>query len=72
VISGDYCLYRPLYMTVPPRLDPVAQQFLAYLYSREGQALIRSTGTITLEEGKGLWDTFKQQMQTQRGRVRTR
>jgi phosphate transport system substrate-binding protein len=63
VVSGQYSLYRPLYLTVPTRLHPVAEDFLAFLYSRAGQEIIRKTDTITLEEGKELWDRYKVQMQ---------
>jgi phosphate transport system substrate-binding protein len=63
VIRGDYGLYRPLYLTIPERPHPVVREFLAFLYSREGQAIIRGTRTITLDEGKHLWEKFKAQMQ---------
>ncbi len=62
VISGKYLLYRPLYLTVPERPDPVVSQFIKFLFSAEGQALMKSTGTVTLAEGKNLWEPFKKQM----------
>ncbi|HKC24742.1 MAG TPA: phosphate ABC transporter substrate-binding protein, partial [Thermoanaerobaculia bacterium] len=46
VISGKYLLYRPLYLTVPERPDPVVSQFIKFLFSAEGQALMKSTGTV--------------------------
>jgi phosphate transport system substrate-binding protein len=63
VAAGAYLFYRPLYLSVPLQIHPAARAFLAFLYSQEGQAIIRGTGTITLEEGKGLWEKYKEQMQ---------
>jgi phosphate transport system substrate-binding protein len=60
VINGQYLLYRPLYLTVPEQPSPVVSQFIKFLFSREGQAIIKSTGTVTLAEGKQLWEAFKQ------------
>ncbi len=63
VINGQYLLYRPLYLTVPEQPDPVVSQFIKFLFSGEGQAIIKSTGTVTLAEGKQLWEAFKQPLQ---------
>jgi phosphate transport system substrate-binding protein len=60
VINGQYLLYRPLYLTVPEQPNPVVSQFIKFLFSREGQAIIKRTGTVTLAEGKQLWEAFKQ------------
>jgi phosphate transport system substrate-binding protein len=53
VVSGEYLFYRPLYLSVPNRVHPVAQEF----------EIIRATNTVTLEEGKGLWENYKRQVQ---------
>src|SRR5262249_32140455 len=42
VINGQYLLYRPLYLTVPEQPDLVVSQFIKFLFSREGQAIIKS------------------------------
>ena len=60
-VSGDYMLYRPLYLTVPKDADPKANDFLKYILSGEGQAVIAKTGTINLADGKLLWAKFKAQ-----------
>lgn len=70
VVKGEYLLYRPLYLTVPKKIHPVAQDFLAFLYSDDGQQIIRDTDTITLEEGKGLWEKYKEQMKQTSSRNR--
>lgn len=63
VVAGHYLFYRPLYLTVPHRPSPAVQQFVEFLFSEEGQQIIRASETITLAEGKHLWGTFKVQMQ---------
>jgi phosphate transport system substrate-binding protein len=63
VVSGEYLFYRPLYLSVPNRVHPVAQEFVTFLYSKRGQEIIRATNTVTLEEGKGLWENYKRQVQ---------
>jgi phosphate transport system substrate-binding protein len=62
LITGQYLFYRPLYLTVPDKPGPAVERFAEFLYSEEGQEVIRATGTVTLAEGKGLWDNFKKQM----------
>lgn len=62
VINGQYLLYRPLYVTIPEKPAPVVEEFIHFLLSSEGEAIIKSTGTVTVEEGKGLWSRFKEQM----------
>ena len=62
-ITGQYLLYRPLYLTVPEQPDPAVSQFIKFLFSREGQAIIKHTGTVTLAAGKQLWEAFKQPLQ---------
>lgn len=62
VINGQYLLYRPLYLTVPDKPNPVVSEFVKFFFSSEGQAIVRSTGTVTLAEGKGLWEKFREQL----------
>lgn len=62
VVAGQYLLYRPLYLTVPEKPNQVVAAFVKFAVSREGQAIVRSTGTVTLAEGKGLWEKFKEQV----------
>jgi phosphate transport system substrate-binding protein len=64
LISGAYLLYRPLYLTVPATaLSPQITDFMKYILSAEGQALISSTGTVSLTDGKNLWPRYKAAVQ---------
>ena len=69
VINGQYLLYRPLYLVVPEKPSPVVSEFTKFVVSSEGQAIVRSTGTVTLAEGKGLWEKYKEQLK-HTGKVR--
>lgn len=63
-VSGDYPLYRPLYLTVPAAApSPELTDFLKYILSPEGQAIIASTGTVSLTEGQKLWPRYKAALQ---------
>lgn len=63
VASGEYILYRPLYITLRTDADdPRVKAFVKYVLSREGQKVVASTGTVNLREGKGLWQKYKAAM----------
>ena len=60
MISGEYVLYRPLYLSFPvANADPRVGPFVKWMLGAEGQAIIAKTGTVTLSEGKGLWEKYK-------------
>lgn len=64
LISGAYLLYRPLYLTVPSAgASQQITDFMKYILSAEGQSLISSTGTVSLNEGKNLWPKYKAAVQ---------
>lgn len=64
VATGNYLLYRPLYLTVPEHPHPVVSEFVKFVFSVPGQAAVKATGTVTLSEGKRLWDKYKEQIKT--------
>jgi len=62
--TGEYPLFRPLYLTVPEDPDPAAERFVEFALSDTGQRIIREQGTVNLEMGRHLknpWggDTFQ-------------
>jgi len=64
LISGAYLLYRPLYLTVPAAgASAEITGFMKYILSAEGQTVIASTGTVSLNEGKNLWPRYKAAVQ---------
>lgn len=46
VIEGSYPLARPLFLVIPEDLPEVAQEFIGFILSEEGQAAIESEGFI--------------------------
>lgn len=66
VARGEYVLYRPLYLTYPAvGADPRVNEFIKFMLSPEGQALLTKTGTVNLKEGKDLWSKYKAGMRGQ-------
>lgn len=64
LISGAYLLYRPLYLTVPSTgASAEITDFMKYILSAEGQTVISSTGTVSLNDGKSLWPKYKAAVQ---------
>ena len=54
--SGDYLLYRPLYMvTHLQNRDPEIKRFLDFVMSEEGKAVMRRVGTVPYEDAIHLW-----------------
>jgi len=53
VKSGQYQLYRPLYITYNPDSDKLAEvkEFMRFCHSREGRAIMRKNGTLPYREG---------------------
>ncbi len=54
--SGDYLLYRPLYMvTHLQNRDPEVRKFLDFVLGPEGKNVMRSVGTVPYEDAIHLW-----------------
>ena len=51
VKSGDYGLYRPLYLVTGPAPSKKVRDFLAYAASDEGREIIRENGTVPYRDG---------------------
>jgi len=54
ITSGNYPLYRPLYLAVPRDPGPAVKRFVDFALSAEGQQVIADQGTVNLEMGSGL------------------
>jgi len=54
--SGDYVLYRPLYLVTKGRAsaDKKVKDFITFALSRDGRAVIRSAGTVPYSDAMGL------------------
>ncbi len=53
--SGQYLMYRPLYLVSNGTgADPRVKDFITFALSRDGQAIIRKTGTVPYSEAMGL------------------
>ncbi|MBI3563440.1 MAG: substrate-binding domain-containing protein [Gammaproteobacteria bacterium] len=53
--TGQYMMYRPLYLvTRGKNADPRVKDFITYALSREGQDVIRNTGTVPYSDAAGL------------------
>jgi phosphate transport system substrate-binding protein len=55
--DGGYTLYRPLYLVTPMAVDvkPEVADFLAFVQSEEGKAIMRKVGTVPHEDAIGTW-----------------
>jgi phosphate transport system substrate-binding protein len=54
--SGDYLLYRPLYLVTHLQEDkPEVKKFVAFVHSSEGKAIMRKVGTVPYEDAIQLW-----------------
>ncbi|PCJ33449.1 MAG: phosphate ABC transporter substrate-binding protein [Moraxellaceae bacterium] len=55
ISSGKYPLYRPLFLTLKKsNSNPIAREFVDFILSDEGQAIISNQGTVNLKEGEKL------------------
>jgi len=60
--SGQYLLYRPLYVvTAMDEKDPAIKNFVQFVSSDEGKAIMRSVGTVPYEDAINLWLTYLDQ-----------
>jgi phosphate transport system substrate-binding protein len=64
IAQGKYPLFRPLYLVVPKASSnrrPI-EGFIAFALSDEGQEVLKRSGTVTLEDGAGLWEKYRKKM----------
>lgn len=60
--SGQYLLYRPLYMvTNLDERDPDVKKFVQFASGEEGKAIMRQVGTVPYEDAVNLWLTYLDQ-----------
>jgi phosphate transport system substrate-binding protein len=53
--TGQYLMYRPLYLVSQgANADPLVKDFVTFAISREGQDVIRKTGTVPYTDSLGL------------------
>lgn len=62
IASGDYILYRPLYLVTDRTPSKAVQDFIDFAKSDEGQAIISGEGTVNLKEGSKLWKPYNKAM----------
>jgi len=67
IISGEYILFRPLYVVTAKKASDKVKEFLKFAKSSKGQEVISSQGTVTLAEGKSLWKKYVKNMATVTG-----
>ncbi|MFT5113843.1 MAG: phosphate transport system substrate-binding protein [Parasphingorhabdus sp.] len=60
--DGGYSLYRPLYLVTPMQLDvkPGVRDFLDFVRSEEGKAVMREVGTVPHEDAIPTWLKYLQ------------
>ncbi len=55
IVSGQYQMYRPLYLVSKgANADPRVKEFISFALSRQGQEIIRQTGTVPYSDAMGL------------------
>ncbi|MEW6600347.1 MAG: phosphate ABC transporter substrate-binding protein [Nitrospirota bacterium] len=61
IASGRYPLFRPLYLVLPKKTNGKrnAEDFVSFVLSDEGQEILKLYGTVTLEDGAGLWKKYR-------------
>lgn len=64
IASGKYVLFRPLYLVRPKdsKQGKLTEAFAAFALSDEAQKILKRNGTVTLEDGAGLWDKYMEKM----------
>ncbi|MCB1032534.1 MAG: substrate-binding domain-containing protein [Acidobacteria bacterium] len=62
IASGTYPYVRPLFIYIGSSPSKETQAFIDFARSPEGQAVIRSQGSVTLEDGKALAGSYAQKM----------
>ena len=59
IASGDYPLFRPLYLVTKGPPAGAKKDFLEWILSDEGQAVLARAGTVNLAEGAALKALFE-------------
>lgn len=59
IASGDYPLFRPLYLMTKGKPAGQIKDFIDWLLSDAGQRLVSEQGTVTLKEGRHLKEKFE-------------
>jgi len=60
--TGQYLLYRPLYVvTALDERKPEVKDFVHFVSSDEGKAIMRKVGTVPYEDAINLWLTYLEQ-----------
>lgn len=59
IASGAYPYFRPLYIAYKPASNPGAAEFVAWLLSDRGQAVVGECGTVTVAQGARLAKMYK-------------
>jgi len=62
IASGSYILYRPLYLVTSRTPSQAVQGFVKFAQSEEGQQIIAGEGTVTVKQGAGLWNPYRESM----------
>lgn len=68
IASGEYLLYRPLYMVTSRTPSGKVNNFVNFAKSEEGQQIIHDAGTVNLKDGAGLWKHYRKSMKDMRNR----
>ncbi len=56
--SGEYPYFRPLYLVYKESISDGRKQFLQFVLSKKGQAIVHEQGTVNLEDGWKLVKKF--------------
>lgn len=59
IASGDYPLYRPLYLVTKGRPSGAAGKFIDWILGPVGQAVLKEAGTVNLKDGAKLKREYK-------------
>jgi len=59
VRSGNYGLYRPLYLVTSPTPSAKVKEFVKYATSKEGRTIIRNNGTVPYHEALHLMSKMR-------------
>lgn len=70
IASGDYILYRPLYLVMRNDAKEDVRNFIHFAQSDEGQRIITGEGTVNLKQGANLWQSYKEDMKQLRMEIR--
>jgi len=66
IAEGKFPLFRPLYLVVGKNTPKAALDFVKFAQSADGQNIIKSQKTITLQDGKNLWAMYRKTMKEAR------